>query len=342
MSQTIRDVAAAARVSTATVSRALNEPDRVKPATRAAIAAAMKQLGYRPNALGRGLKMASSMTLGVLVPSLSNPVFADCLSGIEAAAHEAGYTVLLTASGYDPEREEAAISTLLSNRVAGLLLTVADADGSPVVRTLCTEGVPHVLLYNQPQDPRVSAVSVDNAQAASDVVSRLIARGHRRLGMIAGSFVASDRSRLRYQGFETTLQAADLPTAPLIEVDFNDLHLTDCLRAVLDAADAPTAVFCSNDMLALATMRAGHELGVRVPDDLSVVGFDGIDVGKLVQPSLCTVVQPTHAMGQQAVALLLDQIKGQARPRSVILPHTIRDGESIGEPPAAARSALSS
>jgi DNA-binding LacI/PurR family transcriptional regulator len=340
--QTIKDVAAAAQVSIATVSRVINAPDRVKPATVAAVRAAMAELGYRPNAIGRRLKSAASRTVGVLVPSLSNPVFADSLAGIEHAAQAAGYTLLLTASHYDPAREEAAISTLLSNRVDGLVLTVADADGSPIVRTLEDESVPHVLLYNQPNSPNTAGVSVDNAAATQQIMQRLIALGHRRFAMVAGSFVASDRSRLRYRGFQQALLDAALPFAPLVEVDFNDLHLTDRLRALVTGPDAPTAVFCSNDMLALATIRSCRELGLRVPEDLSVVGFDGIEVGKLVQPSLCTVTQPTHQMGQQAVSILLDLIEGRARPRSVLLPHSIRDGESMAAPPLAARSATPS
>jgi DNA-binding LacI/PurR family transcriptional regulator len=337
--QTIKDVAAAAQVSIATVSRVINAPERVKPATVAAVRAAMADLGYRPNAIGQRLKAASSRTLGILVPSLRNPVFADSLAGIEDAAQAAGYTLLLTASNYDPAREDAAISTLLNNRVDGLVLTVADADGSPVVRTLEREGVPHVLLYNQPASPDTAGVSVDNAAAAHEMVGRLIALDHRHFAMVAGSFVASDRSRLRYLGFTQALAEAGLPAAPLVEVDFTDLQLTERLRSLLTGPQAPTAVFCSNDMLALATIQSCRALGLRVPEDLSVVGFDGIEVGRLVQPSLCTVVQPTHQMGQQAIAILLALIEGQARPRSVILPHTIRDGESMAPLPDAARSA---
>lgn len=341
--QTIKDVAQAAGVSIATVSRVINAPSRVRPATVQAVTAAMRALGYRPNAIGRRLKASSTHTLGILVPSLSNPVFADSVAGIEEAAQAAGYTLLLTVSDYDAAREDAAIATLLSNRVDGLVLTVADAAASPVLATLAEEGVPHVLLYNQPADngpgtgAGAAAVSVDNAAAAREMTEHLLALGHRRIAMVAGAFAASDRSRLRYQGFRAAMQAAGIADAPVAEVAFTDLHLADTLRALLDGPRAPTALFCSNDMLALASIRACRELGRRVPEDVSVVGFDGIEVGRLVHPSLCTVVQPTQEMGRQAIAILLGLIEGQARPRSLLLPHAIRNGESAGPPPVPAR-----
>ncbi len=333
--RTIKDVAAAAGVSIATVSRVLNDPTRARPETVAAVRAAMASLGYRPNAIGRRLKSAETRTLGILVPSLYNPVFADSVGGIEERAQAAGYTLLLTVSDYDPVREDTAIATLLSNRVDGLILTVADADGSAAVETLRQEAVPHVLLYNQPRTPGTAAVTVDNAAAERAMTTRLLDAGHRHMAMIAGAFAASDRSRLRHDGFQAALADAGLPPGPVLEVDFNKMQLADRLRALF-ARQRVTALVCSNDMLALAAIRACGELGLSVPEDLSVVGFDGIEVGKLVQPSLSTVVQPTREMGRQAVDLLLGLIEGQASPRSLLLPHGIRDGESLGPPPRAA------
>ncbi|MCA1971395.1 MAG: LacI family DNA-binding transcriptional regulator [Caenispirillum sp.] len=334
---TIKDVATTAGVSIATVSRVLNDPERVKPETVALVQAAIAGLRYRPNVNGRRLKTATSQAIGVLLPSIGNPVFADSLAGIEAAAQAAGYTLLLTTSSYDPAREDAAIATLLGNRVDGLILTVADADGSAVVRSLRCEGVPYVLLYNQPHASDIASVSVDNAGAARAITEHLIALGHRRFAMIAGSFASSDRSRLRWSGVGAALAAVGLPAARLVETGFSGSDLPDALTPLLTGPDRPTALVCSNDMLALATMRGCRALGLDVPGDVSVVGFDGIGVGELVQPSLCTVVQPTREMGRQAIDILLGLIEGRESPRSILLPHTIREGESTAPPPPAPR-----
>lgn len=341
---TIRDVAQAAGVSTATVSRVVNEPSRVAPETVAQVREVMATLRYQPNVIGRRLKTATTRSIGVLVPSLANPVFAESVAGVEQAAQDAGYTLLLTVSDYDPAREDSAIATLMANRVDGLVLTVADADGSSAVRTLREDGIPHVLLYNQPQSSGHAAVSVDNVRAAGDITRHLIGLGHRRVAMVAGSFASSDRSRLRWQGVVAALGRAGLPAPDLIEVGFGAADLTAALAPVLvaDPDDPVTALVCSNDMLALAAIRACRHLGRRVPDDVSVTGFDGIGVGELVQPSLCTVVQPTHAMGREAFAILLAHLEEQPSPRSLLLPHTLRFGESVASPRPPIRSAVQS
>lgn len=327
---TIRDVAALARVSVATVSRVINDKDVIRAETAERVRQAIEELGFRPNRIGRSLKTARSRTLGVLIPSLSNPVFAATLDGIQDASREAGYPLVLTTTNYSSDREQEAVDSMLSQQVDGLLLTVSDADESSTLDGLDAEGIPYVLLYNQPCRPGRAAVTVDNVQAARDITDRLIAAGHQRIGMVLLPARASDRSLRRRQGFLEALAAAGLPPGPLVEGDYQQPDFADRLAsAFADPAQAPTALFCSNDMIALATIGALRRIGRSVPEDVSVVGFDGIPVGEWTRPTLATVVQPTRQMGILATRHLLARLQGLAAPELVLLPHTLRDGESL-------------
>lgn len=331
---TIRDVAERAGVSIATVSRVLNGEPNAAYATAERVRAAAAELEFRPSRLGRGLKSASTRVLGVLIPSLSNPVFADSVAGIQAAAQRAGYALLMAATDYDPEREDAAIESLLSHRVDGLVLTVADADRSGALGKLDRSGTPYELIYNQPEATMRPAVSVDNVAAARTVVERMIGFGHRRIGMVAGRFLASDRSRQRHAGFLAALSAAGLDPGPVVEVAFDDLRLADLLSGPMAGPDRPTALFCSNDLLALAVMGGLRDLGLGIPEDVSVTGFDGIEFGALLRPSLATVVQPTRAMGEAAFERLLARLDGAPAAPPVTLPFEVRQGDSLGPAPA--------
>lgn len=333
---TIRDVAARARVSITTVSRVLNGTGLAAPATAERVRAAIAELGFRPNTIGRSLKAARTRTVGVLIPSLSNPVFAESVSGIQEMAAQAGYGVLIVSTDYSPDREVLATESLLSNQVDGLVLTVADADRSASLDTLDAAGARYVLAYNQPVAAGRPFVSVDNVAAARAVVERMIALGHRDIGMVAGRFQQSDRSRRRHAGYEAALAAAGIAPGPLIEVDFTDTRLTRHLARHMAGGEGgrrPTALFASNDLLALATIRAVRDLGLSVPDDVSVTGFDGIEVGALVSPSLTSLVQPARAMGRTAFATLLARISGEPHETRITLPFAIRKGESLGPAP---------
>jgi len=329
---TIRDVAARAGVSIATVSRVLNHGGLAAPETAERVHAAVAELGFRPNRIGRSLKAARTRTFGVLVPSLRNPVFADAVAGIQDAAAAAGYSVLIASSDYQPEREVRAVESLLSHQADALVLTVADADHAESLDRLEAAGTPYVLIYNQTRAAARPYVSVDNVAAAHALVG-MLTLGHRRIGMVAGRFGQSDRSRLRHEGFLSALESHGLEPGPVIEVDFADTQLAHRLAPVMQWPARPTALFGSNDLVALAVIRALRDIGLSVPGDVSVTGFDGIEVGALVSPSLATLVQPSRAMGEHAVARLLAQLDGGPPPGPLTLPFTIRPGESLGPAP---------
>lgn len=329
-SATIRDVAKAAGVSTATVSRVVNGQVATRPETAERVNAAIQALGFRPNAMGRSLKTARTRTFGVMIPSLSNPVFADVVAGLQEAAQAAGYSVLMTSNNYRPEAEDHAVDTMLSHQVEGLVLTVADADESALLDRLDRERVPYVLLHNHPTSRNCSAITVDNAAAGQVVAREMIRLGHRRLGMVAGAFSASDRSRARYVGFARDIEVAGLAPPVLAEVDFIQDRVTQAIAELYGASDAPTALFCSTDLLAISVIGALRRLDISVPEEVSVVGFDGIAFGQLTHPSLATVVQPTRDMGQAAIQHLLGRLAGGSQPRVHLLPTVFRSGGSLG------------
>jgi DNA-binding LacI/PurR family transcriptional regulator len=331
---TLRDVASLAEVSIATVSRVLNGIPATRPETEARVREAIRVLGFRPNRTGRELRIGQSCSVGVLLPSLANPIFADNVAGIQDAAREAGWAVLVTSSDYDPHREGEAVDALIAERAAGLILTVADSASNITLNILDDEHVPYVLLHNQSSREERASVAVDNGQAGCDAAEALISAGHRRLGMVAGRFKASDRSRLRHAGFMAAIERAGLPAPALIEIDFtNDIAL-DTLRTAFLSPERPTGIFCSNDLLALRTIAGLRALGLTVPGDVSVIGMDGIQVGQLIEPSLASIVQPAREMGRQAFLHLLARIKTGSPPEQIRLPHLFRPGRSLAVVPS--------
>lgn len=326
---TVHDVAARAGVSIATVSRVINASGPVSETTEARVRAAMEATQFRPNRAGRALKTARSRTVGVLVPTLRNPVFADAVEGIDTAGAAAGYDVLLASSRYDLARERRAIETLLEHRVEGVLLTVADAATSMALALLREARCPFVLLFN-PTRAGEAGVSIDNLAAAADLVSELVARGHRRIDMIAGKRSQSDRSELRRAGYCRALSRHDLPAGEVVEVDIETTDLSAELARLLSAASPPTALFCSTDMLAIAAIRALSQLGHRVPEDVAVAGFDGVAPGAWISPALATVVQPAQEIGRTGLVHLLDRIERGAAPQSRNLAYEVRLGETLG------------
>lgn len=340
MASSIKDVATHAGISIATVSRAVNTPERVSAATLARVQEAMDALQYRPNALGRQLRAERTGLLGVVLPSLANPVFAECVQGIEDTASVTGQRVMLMTTAYDREREARAIETLLEQRVDGLILTVADAAANPHLDRLDAEGVPYVLVYNDTVGglnvghvPTRCCVTVDNRAAARDAICALLAQGHRQIRMLTGTLAASDRAALRHHGYQEALEAAGIAPQPPVEIDFNADAMPPAELARLLAPPRPTAIFCSNDRLALLTIRALREMGLRVPEDVSVVGFDGLAMGQWLSPTLATVAQPHRQIGADAAQALARRIAGEVVP-SITLPHRLLAGGTLARAPA--------
>jgi DNA-binding LacI/PurR family transcriptional regulator len=329
------DVAHQARVSAATVSRVMNESARVSEEMTRAVLKAAAALDFRPNFLGRSLRSNRTHKIGAVLPTLSHPVFAECLQALENAARSGDHAVVIATTGYDAGQEDCAIETLLRHRVDGLVLTVANAARSRALDKLDREQVPYVLAYNQlgaQAGRQRPTVSVDNRAAARQMVEHLIALGHRRIAMVAGSFRQSDRTRLRHRGYQDALRGAGLTPLSPIEVPFMASDSLASLRDLLSGPERPTALFCSSDQLAMRVVRDLGRLGRPVPSDISVAGFDGVQLGMLTSPALSTVVQPSERIAATAIDLLLGRIAGLPIPPPAVLPHALRLGESTAPP----------
>lgn len=329
----IQLVAREAGVSVATVSRAFNQPETVREETRRRVASAARRVNYRPNASARTLRTQRSRVLGVVLPTLLNPVFAECLQGIAAAAAAGGYAIVPMTTEYRLDDELRAVEALRGAGVDGVVLVVSNPATSVVLRQLKAAGLRYVLAYNR--HDRHPCVAVDGIEAMAQAVARLAALGHRRIAMVSGQRTASDRAQLRYTGFLQGMASAGLKPMPLIEVPFVEAAVEQ-IAAALARPRRATALLCSNDLLAIRAMRAAHRCGLAVPKDLSVVGFDGIALGEDLTPALSTITQPNHDIGRRSVELLIGAL-GADRPldaaSSVLLPHGYRVGESCAAAP---------
>jgi len=331
----IQEVARKSGVSVATVSRAFNAPHQVSVATRKKVLSMARALGYVPNASARTLRTSRSRVLGVLMPTLTNPVFAECLEGVAEAAHAAGYAILPMTTHYDAALETRCVGLMQGASVDGLLLVVSNPQTSQALRQLQRARKPYVLLYNR--HPKHPCVSGDSETAVAEVVTRLVALGHRRLAMVSGPLSASDRAQQRYKGFLQGLKLAQIKGPCLLEVPFME-SAVETVVAYLNSGNRPTALVCSNDLLALRCLRAAQLAGLSVPQDISIVGFDGIALGLDTMPMLTTIVQPNHEAGHLGVQWLVQSIERCKRPtprESVMLAHQFRAGESCGQAPAA-------
>jgi DNA-binding LacI/PurR family transcriptional regulator len=251
---------------------------------------------------------------------------------MEEEARAAGYSILVTFTNYDVNREEGAIRSLTERGVAGLVLTVADANASSSLAFLDRQKTPYTLVYNQVTVLSRPTVSVDNAKASRDLVDMFVDHGHRRIGMVVGSLYASDRSARRLEGYRSAVRNRGLASGPIVEIPFENIdtaELASRLTEAIDDSPRPTAFFCSNDLLALVVIRGLRDLGYSVPEDFSVGGFDGISLGRLMDPPLAGVIQPNRQLGRSAVRHLIDHISGQAVPANIVLDHELRAGGTL-------------
>jgi DNA-binding LacI/PurR family transcriptional regulator len=311
-----------------TVSRVFNLPDKVNAVTRERVLQTTRAMGYFPNASARSLRTQRSRVLGVMLPTLLNPVFAECLDGIAQAARMAGYAILPITTDYQLAQEEQAVQQLLAGNVDGLLLTVSSPATSAALARLQATNLPYVLVYNR--HPAHPCVTVDSEQAVSDVVARLATLGHRCITLVSGQFAASDRAQQRQRGFCAGMAAHGLDGSQWLEVPFVETAVQE-ICALLQRSSRPTALVCSNDLIAIRAIRAAHLAGLRVPQDISVTGFDGIALGEDLTPMLSTITQPNAAIGRCAVDLLVQALAdGQplAPSSSLLLAHGFRVGES--------------
>lgn len=311
---TMADVAREAGVSTMTVSRVVNNKGGVSSATRQRVLDVIEQLGYRPSGIARGLATRRTRTLGLVIPDVANPFFADVTRGAEHVAYAQGYNVFLCNTEEDPQRELAVLQSLEDKRVDGVVLCSSWLDAGELRAVIARH--PAVVLVNRSlesagAEDRVGAVMLDDVAGGQMSTQHLLGSGHRAIGLLAGP-PASRSGRCRAEGYRAALAAADLSYHPEWTVpcpaDVDGGH--QAAKGLLTAHPNLTALFCYNDLVAVGALHACADLGRHVPNDLAVVGFDDILLAALVTPPLTTCRVPRHELGTQAMWLLLSQIDG--------------------------------
>jgi LacI family transcriptional regulator len=318
---TIHDVAAAAGISYGTVSRVINDAPYVKPETRQRVREAMERLGYVVDRRARSLAGGRAQVLAVLVPDLGTGYIGEIIRGIDAEVELAQYDLLLYTTHRQAAKETSYVTNIARGMADGLVL-VLPSDLQAIVEHLRQTEFPFVLVDYQGVEEQAPAVCATNWQGAYNATEYLIELGHRRIGFITGDMeMAAARNRLA--GYQAALRTHHLPSEPAL-VRNGQFHYPEgyaAAVALLALPNPPTAIFASNDDMALAAMDALRGQGLRVPDDISVVGFDGIPQAALVYPPLTTVSQPLAKMGRVATQMLLDRLNDPGKPvRRIELP----------------------
>ncbi|MFT4793325.1 MAG: LacI family transcriptional regulator [Paracoccaceae bacterium] len=331
---TLDDVAHAAGVSTATVSRCLNAPDMVRAPTRERVLRAVAELGYTPHFGGRALASNRTNTIGVVIPTMESAIFARGLQALQEALSDSGVTLLIATSHYDPAREAAQIRALLGRGVDGLIL-IGNARPPETYALLDAHGIPFVLMWSHQADCPRPSVGFDNRAAARAMAEKVLDMDHSRVAMIAGVTAWNDRAQGRVEGVRAALQARGLSLEPplLIEAPYLLDDSTKATHALLALSPRPTAIICGNDVQAAGALRAAREAGLSAPKDLSVVGFDDIELAIAVDPPLTTVHVPHRRMGDDAARMLLALIAGHKPPGNIVFETEIIMRGSLGPPP---------
>jgi LacI family transcriptional regulator len=314
---TIYDVARLAGVSTATVSRALNGTGQIASATRVAIDAAVEQLGYRPNTIARSLVTKSTQTIALLLPDITNPFYAALVAGIQEQALEAGHTMLLCTTDGDPEREEQYLDLLRGKQVDGALVDGLVLPPDRIARFV-QDGFPIVCLDRDVDSTSVPLVQVDNRLGARLATEHLVSLGHLRIAHVAGP-PELRISEERVEGYRAALRDAGLDPDPALVAagGFTEEGGYRAIEAL--SGRGFSAIFAANDLSALGVISALAAEGRRVPDDVSVVGFDDLRLAAFTTPPLTTIHQPAAEIAKRAMQLLLDLTRGKKVTRQLHL-----------------------
>jgi LacI family repressor for deo operon, udp, cdd, tsx, nupC, and nupG len=326
----IQQVAEAAGVSTATVSRAFQSPERVTPETRQRIYEAAESLRYTPNALARRLRTSKSHLIVAIVPDIVNPFWAEVIRGVEDAAQENGYSMLLADTQNLVENEQRCANLILSRQVDGAILCL------PRIPQMRTFGrLPIVNACELANDPTISSIGIDDSEAFQNATTFLISLGHRSIGLVGGP-IASAPNINRRAGFEKAMTEAGLCVDPrfCLEGNYTPESGRRAAENILSYSDKVTAIMCITDLLAMGALQAAQSKGMSVPNDVSIMGFDDIVPAKFTNPPLSTVNQPRNQIGREAALMLIDILQNPSiPPRKFVLPTHIVVRGSTAPPP---------
>ena len=328
---TVREIALAAGVSIATVSRVLNQPELVQAPKRDAVRRALAALDYIPNRHARSLSSQRSGAIGLLVPTLANPLFAPTIAAIEATLDATGHALLIHCTQRDPERQLKQVRHLIERGVDGLILT-GSAPNPPLAALLSRTGIPHVVQDAVLPSSGAPSIGFDDAGAMAMAVGHLHDRGHRAIAVLSGPVHNTAAVAARFAGAVRQVRALGLalPEAwQVVTADYDNASVRDGAAGLLDLGERPTAVACTGDILALGLVAECQHRGLAVPRDLSVIGCGDTEMGQYVEPALTTIGLPWARMGSAAVDSLLALIAGSAADPPLILPHSLVERRSV-------------
>ena len=330
---TLDDVAKLAGVSTATVSRCLNSPDRVVERTRLRVMKAVDALGYTPNFGARVMAAKRTFTIGAIIPTMENAIFARGLQAFQEELHARGYTLLVSSSAYRPELEEEQIRALVSRGADGLLLIGYERDPA-IYQYLERQNRPVLIAWAFSDAYKLTSIGFNNCASMYELARQVIDFGHRKISVISGVTKGNDRAVQRLKGIKDAI--ADSPGDPeiisIVETPYEVENGGDAFESIMTAQNRPTVVMCGNDVLAAGAIRRAMELGLSVPRDVSITGFDDIELARIVTPSITTVHVPHREMGRRAAIELVRMVENQSEGESSELKSSLRLRESLGRP----------
>lgn len=325
---TLQHIADHLGITKMTISRYLRNPEAVAHQTGLRIAEAITEFGYIPNRAPDILSNAKSRAIGVLVPSLTNQVFADVIKGIELVTDKAGYQTMLAHYGYSQEKEEQRIESLLSYNVDGIILS-ENHHSKRTLKMLEVANIPVIEIMDSSEIGIQQAVGFDNISAAQSMVETMISRGHKNIVYFTARM--DKRTKLKMQGYEQAMLKYHLEPHSLITDEPSSFTLgAKQLQQALAQYPDIDGIFCTNDDLAIGALFECQRLGIKVPKEMAIAGFHGHDVGQSLTPQLATVITPRLEIGKVAAQELLNRLKGEAQQSSIInLGYQIHLGESI-------------
>jgi LacI family transcriptional regulator len=319
---TIYDIAKKANCSAMTVSRVINNSGRISEKTRKRIKAIMEELNYVPNSTARSLVLQETKTISLLITDITNPFFTILARGAEDTAKKNGYNLILSNSDENLLKERDYIETMLSYRVDGVLIAPAGDKSLDHLKMLRRHNIPFVVLDRAVEGIDTDSVLGDSREGAKNLVEYLISLGHQRIAILNGSIHVST-ARLRYEGYCEVLNNHGIQLDPelVFETGYMSSETEGIIQLLLEHPNPPTAIFAANNVIALSAIRSLRSKQLRVPQDISVVGFDDLETAYLVDPFLTTIAQPAYEFGSIGMQLLIDRIQKHTMDwKNIILP----------------------
>lgn len=330
MNVTIYDVAREANVSMATVSRVVNGNPNVKPTTRKKVLEAIERLGYRPNAVARGLASKKTTTVGVVIPDVSSTFYSELARGIEDIATMYKYNIILSNSDQNKEKELHLLNTMLGKQVDGIVFMSGNITAEHV-EEFKRSPVPIVLAASFDEHNEIPSVNINYEQGVYDAVKYLVDKGHQHIAYVTGPMEEPVNKEKKLSGYRRALEEANLAFNEefVIEGDYSYDSGIEAFDKVMELSPRPTAIFVGTDEMALGVIHAAQDKGFNIPNDFEVVGYDNTRLATMVRPQLTTVVQPTYDIGAVAMRLLTKLMNKETVENHVVeLPHRIEIRQS--------------